>query len=136
MRIEEKIRKLRELKGFSQENIADELGISQKAYSNIETGKTDITMHRVDQISKVLGVSLDGLLNFDERLIFNNHNQQAGNAGNIVVQHDEEVVKTLKDEIAYLRDENGKLINLLSKTVLLGGWEYIRNVNIYRTPLE
>jgi transcriptional regulator with XRE-family HTH domain len=117
MKISEKIRKLRELKGFTQENIAAELGISQKAYSNIETGETDITMHRVEQISTVLGVSLGDLLNFDERLIFNNHNQQAGNAGNIVIQHNEEMVRTLKEEIVYLREENSKLLSLLSKKI-------------------
>ncbi|MBY0435059.1 MAG: hypothetical protein K2U26_13190 [Cyclobacteriaceae bacterium] len=72
-------------------------------------------MHRVDQISKILGVSLGDLLNFDEHLIFNNHNQQSGNAGNIIVQQSEEIVKNLKEEIHYLREENSRLISLLSK---------------------
>jgi transcriptional regulator with XRE-family HTH domain len=115
MEIAEKIRKLRGLKGLSQDNMAHDLGISQKAYSDIETGETDLTIKRLDQISKVLGVSLGELLSFDDRLMFNNHNQQSGNVANIIVQQNEEMVKSLKEEIAYLREENSKLIGLLSK---------------------
>jgi len=105
-----KIRQIREMKGFSQESIAFQLGISQKAYSNIESGETDIIMHRVDQITKALGISLSDLLNFDERLVFNNNNQKAGNAGNIIVQYNEELVKVLKEDIEHLRSENKHLI--------------------------
>jgi transcriptional regulator with XRE-family HTH domain len=41
--IGEKIRKIREFRGYSQEVVAENLGISQPAYSKIETSGTEIT---------------------------------------------------------------------------------------------
>jgi len=38
--IHDNIRKIRELKGFTQEHLANELDISIRAYSKIETGET------------------------------------------------------------------------------------------------
>ena len=52
--VADKIRILRLERNLSQENMADELGISVGAYSNIETGKTDSTVTRLMQIVKLL----------------------------------------------------------------------------------
>lgn len=52
-----KIRLLRLEKGLSQENIALELGISQKSYSNIENGKTKLDFEKIVQLGKILNVS-------------------------------------------------------------------------------
>ena len=53
-----RIRKLRESKDYSQQNMADELGLSLSAYSKIETGKTDPSIGRVAQIAKILDVEV------------------------------------------------------------------------------
>lgn len=49
-------------KGLSQQNIADDLGITVAAYSNIERGVTDISVSRVYQIAAILGVNPFSLL--------------------------------------------------------------------------
>jgi len=46
----EKIRKIRSLKGYSQEYVADRLKISQSAYSAIETNRTKLDINRAKQI--------------------------------------------------------------------------------------
>jgi XRE family transcriptional regulator, regulator of sulfur utilization len=53
-----RIRKLRESKDYSQQNMADELGISTSAYSKIETGKTDPSIGRLYAIAKILDVDV------------------------------------------------------------------------------
>lgn len=58
MKLGEKIRLARVTKGLSQQNIADELGLTVASYSNIERGVTDITVTRLYEISNVLGVSI------------------------------------------------------------------------------
>lgn len=63
--IAERIRRARLLSDLSQENIASELGISPGAYSNIETGKTDITVVRLFEIAEVLKLNILELL-FDK----------------------------------------------------------------------
>lgn len=63
--IEEKIRLQRLQRGFSQENMADLLGLSTTAYGDIERGKTELTLSRLNQIALVLNLSSVALLSDD-----------------------------------------------------------------------
>ncbi len=54
-----KLRELRLQKGLSQENIAFELGISQKSYSDIENGKTELKHKKIIQLAKILNTTPD-----------------------------------------------------------------------------
>lgn len=60
--VAEKIRLQRLQRGFSQENMADLLGLSTTAYGDIERGKTDLTLARLNQIADALNVSPLALL--------------------------------------------------------------------------
>ncbi|TJZ53651.1 helix-turn-helix domain-containing protein [Sphingobacterium olei] len=57
-----KIRLLRHQKGWSQEDVAKRLDISIPAFSKIETGITDVNLSRLNQISKLFGLTLVQLL--------------------------------------------------------------------------
>ena len=57
MKTGEKIRFLRTMKGYSQENMADMIGISRQAYGEIERGNTEPNPERIAQIADKLGVS-------------------------------------------------------------------------------
>ncbi len=57
-----KIRLLRHQKGWSQEDVAKRLDISIPAFSKIETGITDVNLSRLNQISKLFGLSIVQLL--------------------------------------------------------------------------
>ena len=70
MEVHEKIRKLRELRGFKQEAMANALGISVKAYSKIESGQIALTIPRLHQIAQVLGIEPGEILNFSEKNIY------------------------------------------------------------------
>jgi DNA-binding XRE family transcriptional regulator len=54
MKINEKIRTLRELKNLTQENMAQALDISPTAYGNLERGETPLTYDKLEQIATVL----------------------------------------------------------------------------------
>lgn len=58
------IRKLRELRGYSQEYMALKLNLSTKAYSNIENGKTKLKLCKLNEICLLLGVQLSQLVDF------------------------------------------------------------------------
>ncbi|RZL41961.1 MAG: XRE family transcriptional regulator [Pedobacter sp.] len=60
--ISKRIRLARNRLGFSQEYIAQELGISQNVYSNNERNVKNIPIYRLEQIAKILGVSIIKLL--------------------------------------------------------------------------
>lgn len=52
------IRKIRVLRGLTQENVAHDLGISLVAYGKIEQGKTDISYSRLRQIADYFQVDI------------------------------------------------------------------------------
>ena len=41
-------------KGFTQEKISELLSINEKSYSNLETGRYNISLDRLDEISNIL----------------------------------------------------------------------------------
>ena len=53
----ETIHSLRRLREYSQDFMAFKLGISQNAYSKVESGKTPLTMDRFFKIAELLAVS-------------------------------------------------------------------------------
>ncbi len=71
-KIGENIRKIRELKGFSQDYMAKKLNISQKAYSNIETGNRKIDKEVIENVSSVFDIDPLKLITFDEKILFEN----------------------------------------------------------------
>jgi transcriptional regulator with XRE-family HTH domain len=63
--LSEKIRQIRMQKGLSQENMADMLGLSTTAYGDIERGRTELSVSRLENVAKLLDVPLPELLGFD-----------------------------------------------------------------------
>jgi transcriptional regulator with XRE-family HTH domain len=66
MNIGDKIRGVRLMKGLSQENVADMLGLSLLAYGDIERNKKDVTIKRIEQIAEKLGVALSDILSYGD----------------------------------------------------------------------
>lgn len=65
VKIGKRIRNSREKKGLTQENVAELVGISERAYGSIERGKTCCSLVNLIKIVRVLGLSMDYLL-FDK----------------------------------------------------------------------
>ncbi len=109
---ETKIKQIRELKNFTQEHIATELGLSIRAYSKIESGETQLTINRLNEISQILGVAPMEILGFDEKQVFNNCRQD-GNQKTIgtsnfyfpdkLMQQYEKTIQVLEDEVVLLK---------------------------------
>jgi len=105
-----KLKQLRELKNFTQEHVAQQLGLSTRAYSKIESGETQLTINRLNEISKILDLDPIEVLWFDHKNIFNNYGTQEGNIGinniNIpdkLLEQYECRIRHLEDEILFLR---------------------------------
>jgi transcriptional regulator with XRE-family HTH domain len=50
-----KIRNLRLSKNYTQDFLAECIGVSLRTYQNIESGKSPITLSRIEKISEILG---------------------------------------------------------------------------------
>lgn len=57
----ETLRKVRREKNFSQDYMAEKLGITQKAYSDLENGKTTLKNDIVVKLANILDLSPDDL---------------------------------------------------------------------------
>ncbi len=75
-----KIKVIRELRNFSQEYMAEKLGIKQNSYSNIENNQTKLTTEMLQKIANVLEVSPLDIMNFQPAVI-NFTNTQNGHNG-------------------------------------------------------
>ncbi|MFZ4680198.1 MAG: helix-turn-helix domain-containing protein [Flavobacterium sp.] len=111
---ETKIKQIRELKNFTQEYMAQKLGLSTRAYSKIETGETQLTINRLNEISSILEVQPMEVLGFDDKKIFNFYNSSdINNVKNInmpekLIQQYEETIQSLKEQIQLLKLLQGK----------------------------
>lgn len=70
MKVGFKIRKIRELRNYSQEFMALELGISQRSYSSIELDETSPTLERLGRIAALLQVSVTDIICFEPDTLF------------------------------------------------------------------
>ncbi len=64
------IKKIRELKNYSRDYVADCLNISLRAYTDLENGKTKLSIDRLNEISKILNVDPIQILTFNDARLF------------------------------------------------------------------
>ncbi len=84
-----KIRKQRELKGITQQFMADQLQMAVSNYNKIENNKIELSVHRMLEISKLLKIDICYLLEIDSNQSVNQHvadNKGVVN-GNYAVNH-------------------------------------------------
>jgi transcriptional regulator with XRE-family HTH domain len=66
-----KVRKIRELRNFSQDYVADKLSLSQSYYSDLENGKKPVSEDKLNQIAKIFEVEPEIIKEFNDHVIFN-----------------------------------------------------------------
>lgn len=65
MKSHEKIRKIREEKKWSQEELANKLGLSTNGYAKIERGETRLTLSRLFQLAEIFKLDISELIQGD-----------------------------------------------------------------------
>lgn len=102
------IRSLRELKGWTQTEVADKIQVTQSAISQIENGKrSNLTLKNLARLAEVLGVEMNHLLK----------NVSEGD-GLIASTHVSASFKQVLQEVAKLdKDDQEKLSRLLEKAI-------------------
>ena len=130
MKIHEKIKFIRQLKGWSQEEVANKLEMSVNGYGSIERGETDVKLSRLEKIAHIFGMELLELLDLNEKTVFKGtHNNQFHYShissfsieqtelkhelekANLINEQQKQEIAHLQAEITYLK----KMINLMEK---------------------
>ena len=106
MKIGDKIRTIRELRGYSQSYTADMLDMSQRQFSRIENDQAEVTLSKLGEIVSVLEVSVSELLGFDEKNIFQNCANANGTASYETYNaFPKELKEQYESRIAHLEEE-------------------------------
>ena len=66
--LKENILMLRNVNGYSQEEVAEKIGISRQAYAKWEKGETVPDVERCQKLAELYGVTIDSLVNFSDKL--------------------------------------------------------------------
>ena len=112
-----KIKNLRKAKGYSQEEVAERLSISQSAYARIERGESHSWAAHLEKLSEIFEVKPEDLLS-DDINNFNSLDQLGGfafqNVGTIntinslsekLIEQYEVRIAELKEEVTSLKEE-------------------------------
>ncbi len=106
----EKIKTKRKQKGYSHEYIAQELDISQVAYSKLEKNETKLTVERLYQLAEILETPVGEFLETKANAIYtqNNHDSAVGyqDIENLYQENKEKTEKIIELYEARLQDKD------------------------------
>lgn len=126
MNIGTNLRALRLAKNFTQDAVAESIGVSTKTYRNMENGKAKIAVDALPKAAGALGVSVDELMKHEGMTLHNNFRNQQGH--NIVFgqaltkserEYFEELLRTrdtlIKDKDNLITQQQSQIQRLLEK---------------------
>jgi transcriptional regulator with XRE-family HTH domain len=89
------IRALRKLRGFTQEDLAEKLGVSYQQVQKYENGETQLTIDRIHRIASALDVPVEELLSSTPEGLYEYLKPYEGSA--------ERVYRLTRDESEFLK---------------------------------
>jgi transcriptional regulator with XRE-family HTH domain len=121
MTIQEKLRKIRLDKGLSLQNLADDIGISQAQYSNIESGTTELGWSRLLQIAGIYKMDVIEIITYGEEVEkmeyvkskIEYHQKQAEAIAEDMI-HWRRQATTLSEQMVKLQDEKEELKEVIA----------------------
>lgn len=142
MQLNDKLRTLRELNDFSQEDMADKLQMSTNGYAKIERGERRLDIPKLEQIVAIFGMDLMEFINFDvnravnlihenkQSIIYqiNKNSQQNTYFGaedlqheidklNLIISHKDELLAQKERELNQIIEQKQREIDLLQELV-------------------
>lgn len=112
----EKIRKVRESKAWSQEQMAEKLNMSLNGYAKIERGETKLYLDKLEQIAQVFDIDVIELMQSDgKNICFQIESPlgsvyQGGGETQMLIE-----IERLKLELSHAREKEGLLDKLLAQ---------------------
>lgn len=85
-RIYETLKYLRTKNRLTQQDLADYLNLDSSSISKLEAGKIDISLSKLELLSKKYGMSIIELLAYPNTVVVNNKNEQIQNLKAKVVE--------------------------------------------------
>lgn len=116
------IKNLRTEKGYSQQNMADRIGISRQSYLAVEQGKRELSLGEADALSLPLGITVEELMEAGSQK-YEKYTQMLFAFLRSGVTTDGKIPKTKLAKLLYLADFSWFYENLES----MSGLKYRKN---------
>ncbi|MGJ1417597.1 helix-turn-helix domain-containing protein [Sphingobacterium multivorum] len=117
-----KLKILRDENAWSQDFVADRIGMSQAAYSKLESGQTKLTFDRAIQLAKVYEVEPEYFFSDDSRFVHYGKDNSFGPINKNTNYYRDDMVKELFEKILSEKD--------------LRIEEYLQTIKILKQELE
>lgn len=119
MNVGKNLQIIREIRNYSQNYVAEYLGVSQKSYSNLERSENNISVDVLIKLSELYNIGVAKLLELNTELIFNNNSQNGGvgyinNLSNLYSGEKESYLQIMEQQ-ASLIDAQLQIIKELKK---------------------
>ena len=104
MKVHDKIRTMRELRHWSQEEMAARLSMSTNGYAKLERGETRLNIPKLEQIARVLDVDLNDLMAISERSVICLFNESGANHNNYYANSSQELtaeINRMQQQLQY-----------------------------------
>jgi len=104
MKVHDKIRTMRELRHWSQEEMAARLSMSTNGYAKLERGGTRPNIPKLEQIARGLGVDLCDLMAISERSVICLFNENGPHSNNYYANSSQELtaeINRLQQQLQY-----------------------------------
>jgi len=124
----QRLKKIREMMGKTQSEMAYKLNITPQAYSRMERGKTGIDVDRLSKIADGLELSVEDLYKFNDKKYVIQGNTNKGEAKenalqfHLIINESEKSIEILQKmiegqqkEIEFLRNQVDNLTKLLNR---------------------
>jgi transcriptional regulator with XRE-family HTH domain len=145
MKVQEKIRFLRNQKGWSQEKMAEKLSMTTQGYAKVERGETDYQSNaenylaKLAKIANILGVNLEELIMNGDKAIYLVGGNDNNSGNNVVIgspaelafeNQKQQLIIELKDkELALQQREIAYLKKMLEMSEKLNGENHASDSN-------
>jgi DNA-binding XRE family transcriptional regulator len=116
--VSENIRKLRELRNYTQEFMADKISVTRETYGKIERGEPALKVETLINIASVLEVPVTKLFDFDPQVFFNhstNNTSLVNSSHSTIHPIPDDFLGVINKTLSLLQEQNSVLIQLVSQ---------------------
>lgn len=117
-----KLKVLREVNNYTQEFVAETLGVDQSTYSKIERNPKNLKAEQAEKLAKLYDVDVSDIISSDVTISFShntidkgyihNHFDHKGMFEQVISAKDEEI-KVLMEQVDHLKKQNDQLLKML-----------------------
>ena len=111
MEVHDKMRVMREINQWSQEEMAEKLAMSANGYVKIERGQSSLSIDKLKQIAQIFNIDMVDLLANQDKIFFfsigdhtNSHNVNQADKFQMLLEAKDELLKQKDSEIVALKE--------------------------------